>query len=78
MKVYPSWRYHKDLGSKIIHSAADEAEDWAESPASFEVTEQINVQPVEIAAPEVIESVMLPSEPEAEVKPAKKKFKGLK
>jgi hypothetical protein len=48
MKTYPSWRYHKNLGSKIV---ADEAEDkglgegWVDTPAKFLDAEELSKLP---------------------------------
>lgn len=39
-RVYPSFRYHKDLGEKIIHNEAQhehlDKQGWKDSPAAFE------------------------------------------
>lgn len=38
-KVYPSWRYHKTLEPKIVHSEEHDEElgsGWADSPAAHE------------------------------------------
>jgi len=34
--IYPTWRYHKDLDAKIIHSEKEEQKDWKDSPAHFQ------------------------------------------
>lgn len=41
MKIYPTWRYHKELEPKIIHSEAEEHDEWLDSPAKFEIKEEI-------------------------------------
>lgn len=44
MKVYPSWRYHKELGSKIVESEAEDLkldEGWVDTPAKFESVEEV-------------------------------------
>lgn len=44
MKVYPSFRYHKNLEPKVVCSQAEDqalGNDWADSPAVFlELTEE--------------------------------------
>lgn len=37
--MYPSWRYHRTEDPKLIHSAAEEAEGWEDTPAKFEAHE---------------------------------------
>lgn len=43
-QVFPSWRYHKTEGAKIVHSKEEsdwhEKKGWAETPAAFEPKEE--------------------------------------
>jgi hypothetical protein len=70
--MYPKWRFHKELGEKIVKNKEEEhalGKDWHESPADFDKEECIanpHVEP-EKAQP-IIE--LLP------IKPVKKKGKG--
>lgn len=39
MKVFPSWRYHKELGEKLVLSDEEDAKlglGWVDTPAKFE------------------------------------------
>lgn len=37
---YPTWRYHATDAPRLIHSAEEEpGDDWADTPAAFEVAE---------------------------------------
>lgn len=69
-KVYPSWRYHKDGDSKIVHSEAEHkalGADWAQSPAHFEKQDEV--------APELAWPMEGDEEIESEKKVSKKKSK---
>lgn len=45
MQVYPSWRYHKELEPKLIHSADEEMKDWVDSPALLQVEVKEEIKP---------------------------------
>lgn len=39
MEVFPSWRYHKELGEKLVLSDEEDASlglGWVDTPAKFE------------------------------------------
>ena len=61
MKLFPSWRYHKELGAKIIHSSDEEQDGWIHSPAQFD--EQVK---------EEIKQEIKAEEPKEEKKKSKK------
>ena len=43
---YPSWRYHKTLGARIINSKAEEEDGWVKSPAEVDVPAKKAEKPV--------------------------------
>lgn len=60
--IFPSWRYHKTLGSKIIHSEDEhhshKKDGWVESPAHFEE------KPIEVLAEEAKTKALVETKPE--------------
>lgn len=59
MGIYPSWRYHRELEAKIIYSEAEEADGWVDTPAKFEVVEEVT----EISGNEIIEDLKIEEKP---------------
>ena len=42
--VYPSWRYHKSLGSKIVQNAEEDkslGEGWVDTPSKFDCIDEL-------------------------------------
>lgn len=74
-QVFPSWRYHKTEGSKIVYSKDEsdwhEKKGWAETPAEFEPKE-------EKYEPKITETVQAEPEEPSESNEPVKKSKGAK
>lgn len=78
-KVYPSWRYHKNLDAKIIHSAEeDEAlgNEWATTPAAFEEVKNEKAQSASEAEKEAQKEQASILEGKEEIQILKKAKKG--
>lgn len=56
--IYPAWRHHKELGSKLIKSAAEESDGWYDSPLKWPKDDVVE-QKEEIKSEEIKEEVKL-------------------
>lgn len=77
MKIYPSWRYHKTLEPKLIHSEEQEEKGWSDVP--FEQKEEVKLekaQPASEAQEEAQESEAVIDESKEEFQVLKKIKKG--